>query len=84
MFQNSRLNIPVQFHFFRKNWFPNLVLRVMLKPNRPRNARHKWPPENWWGVNRWGQPREYILQRAAEQDEQRVAAIVSGNKHPIV
>ena len=41
-------NIPAEFHFFRKTWFQNPVLRSKLNPTRPCEDRPQSAAKEYW------------------------------------
>ena len=69
-------NIPAEFHFFRKTWFQNPVLRSKLNPTRPCEDRPQSAAEEYWVERRGrgietagGSHEKTIFQRAAKEDE---------------
>ena len=74
-FQNNMSNIPAEFHFLRKAWFRNPVLRSKLDPtrpceNRPKSVAKEYLVGQGGGYrNWWRQPRKDIFQRVTKEDE---------------
>ena len=52
-FQNNISNIPAEFHFLRKTWFQNPVLRGKLEPTKPCEDRPESAAKEYW-VGRGG------------------------------